>query len=176
MSVFVESSRPSAILERRVAVKETNGVILVVPMHSVERTWEQVCVAPCQGADLDRYSTYRVAKANRISGSPPFTLPQGGDTIHLKLDARSLAAHHVGLTMTSIGGAAIIVGSAMLVAAKGFNHPDDIRTAGWITAGSGALVFGIGLPLSLLTTTRVYADSQLRVASAPHWTPTGYVF
>ncbi len=176
MPVWIESSRPSAILERRVSTKESSGVWFVFPTHSSESTWEQVCVSPCDGADLDRYSTYRVAKANRISGSPPFTLPQDGKEVHLRLDAKSLGWHHVGLTMTSLGGAAIVVGTVMLAGASSLHKPDDTRLGGAITLGAGALVFGLGLPLSLLTNTRVYADNERRVATGGHWTAQGYVF
>jgi hypothetical protein len=182
MAVDVETTHPDAVLERRIAVKESRGAFLVIPTRSEESTWEQVCVAPCRGADLDRYSTYRVAAANRISASRPFTLPQGGDHLHLRLDTGNLFAHRAGKAMAGLGGTALIVGLSLLVAAPNIVDVDrehDMRVAGWITAGSGLALFAVGLPLAILTKTDVYADSDRRVAAPaprPRFTGNGFTF
>lgn len=168
VAVDVESTQPDAILERRVSVKESMGAFIILPMRSTEDTWEQVCVAPCNGVELDRYSSYRIAAANHISSSGRFTLPQGSNALHLKVDAGSLTAHRAGQALGAVGLAAMIVGVSLLIAAPSFHHEDDARLAGWITGGGGLVALGIGIPLALLTHTRVSsADGRSLASSTP---------
>jgi hypothetical protein len=182
LAVDIESTRPDAVLERRVSTKESNGVWLVIPLHTDESTWEQVCIAPCQGVDLDRYSTYRVAAGNHISASRSFTLPQGGDSTHLKLDAGDLRAHRAGVFVSSVGMASLIVGVALLSAAPSVDDPakaHDWRIAGWTTGFAGIALLAVGIPLALLTNTTVYADNDRRMATAPskpRFTGDGFTF
>jgi hypothetical protein len=181
LSVDVASSSPDAVLERRVTTKESTGAWLVIPTRSNESTWEQVCIAPCVGTNLDRYSTYRVAATNGIAGSSPFTLPQGADALHLRLDTGSLAAHRAGMTMGAIGGAALIVGVTLLAVAPTLSNPGrehDYRVAGWVTGGAGLVLLAVGIPLSILTSTRVYSgDTKIAAPSkGPRFIGNGVVF
>jgi hypothetical protein len=181
VAVDVESSRPSAVLERRVTTNDSSGVWLVFPWRSHASEWEQVCVAPCRAAELDRYSTYRVAEANHLTSSRPFTLPQGGDAVHLKIDAGDATWHHVGRTMSALGGAALIVGVALLVAAptiESSSRERDYRVGGGVTGGAGLVLMAVGLPLAIATQSTVYADANERVArdGKPRLTWRGLVF
>jgi hypothetical protein len=180
VQVDVESNRPNAVVERRVSQQEENGWFILLPWHSARSTWEQVCVAPCAGADLDRYSTYRVAGANGISGSLSFTLPQGSDSLHLRVDAGNRYANKTGVVLSGVGLAALIVGGALLVDASNIkDHNDDVHTrnAGYVTGGVGIVALAIGIPLAILTRTSVYAgEVPLRAAAAPRFTGNGFTF
>ena len=181
VSVDVASTRPDAVLERRVTVKEDTGAFLFFPWRDSQSTWEQVCVAPCRGADLDRYSTYRVAAENGITGSRPFTLPQGDGAVHLQLKAGDRMANHAGVALGAAGIAALIVGGSLLIAGENADTHDDrihFRNAGFATGAAGIVAMAVGIPLAILTRTCVYADDQpLRMASnRPRFTGNGFVF
>jgi hypothetical protein len=154
-----DSTRPDTVVERRVTVKEEVGALIVLPFRATDSTWEQVCVTPCR-ADLDRFSTYRVRAQNGVSSSRPFTLPQGADALHLRVDAGSLLAHRIGQGMTVIGISAAIVGAGLLVAAGDFRHPDDARIAGGVTGGAGIALTAVGIPLTLGTDSHVRSDER----------------
>jgi hypothetical protein len=181
VTVDVASTRPNAVLERRTLTRDTMGAFLILPWRSSESDWETACVAPCVGALLDRYSAYRVAGANGISSSYAFTLPQGEDAIHLRIDAGSRLANRTGALLVGVGTAAMIVGVSLLIAATNVkNHDDEVRTrdAGWITGGVGVAAFGVGLPLLFLTRSTVYSgDRPLQQAeSKPRFIGNGVVF
>jgi hypothetical protein len=153
----------------------------VLPWHDTQATWEQVCIAPCLGADLDRYSTYRVAAANGIASSHVFTLPQSGDSLHLRLDAGSRDANRLGVGLGGLGFVAVVVGGSLVLAASNVkDHDGEVRTrdAGLITGGAGIVLLAIGIPLAILTRTYVYAgDSQVRTAATnPRFVGNGFVF
>jgi hypothetical protein len=157
--VHIDATRPSAVLERRVSVKEETGAFLVMPYKSTDATWEQVCVTPCS-VDLDRFSSYRVRAQNDIAGSTTFTLPQHADVLHLNLHTGSLRVHRTAEAMSGIGIAAVIVGGALLVTATDFRHADDARAAGAITGGAGLVLAAIGIPLALATRTKVETEES----------------
>lgn len=165
--VDIESTRRNAVLERRVSVKEEVATFVVLPYKSTEATWEQVCVSPCS-VDLDRFSTYRVAAQNGVSGSRAFTLPPGSDALHLKLDAGSLAVHRIGGVVATLGVTALIIGGGLLVVASDFRHPDDARLAGAVTGGAGLLFAAVGIPLGLATRTKVLSQVEGPLANV-YW-------
>jgi hypothetical protein len=163
VNVTIDSSRPNAVVERRVSVKEQLGAFIVVPFRATDSTWEQVCVTPCT-VDLDRFSTYRIDAQNGTAGSSSFTLPQRSDALRLNVDARSLVVHRAGRTMSVAGIAAVIVGGSLLVAASSFRHPSDARVAGAATGGAGIALAAVGIPLSLATMSRVTTDDGREVS------------
>jgi hypothetical protein len=163
VAVHVESTRPGAVLERRVVTKESQGAFIVLPFKSTEATWEQVCVTPCS-VDLDRFSSYRVSAQNHIAGSKTFTLPQHGDSLELKVKAGNLLLHHTGQAMTGMGIIAFIVGGSLLFTASDFRHADDARAAGVITGGAGIVLAAIGIPLSIISSTKVHAENDEEIA------------
>jgi hypothetical protein len=170
VSVDIDGTKPSAVVERRVSFTETEGAYFFVPFRASSAIWEQVCVTPCQ-VDLDRFSTYRVAARNHVSASRGFTLPQSPDALQLKVDAGDLMGHRVGLAMGGAGVAAIIVGAALVAGEGVFDNETKARDAGYITGGAGILVLAIGIPIALLTTTTVSAgDTKLAL------TPRGFRF
>lgn len=154
VAVDVESTQPSAVLERRVSVTESEGAYFFLPFGSRSSIWEQVCVTPCQ-VDLDRFSTYRVTARNGIAGSRSFTLPQQSDSLSLKIDAGNLLAHRAGGALSGAGLAAVIVGVALVAGEGIFTDEDKARNAGFITGGAGLVVLAVGIPLALLTSTTV---------------------
>lgn len=157
--VAIDSTRPSAVIEKRAATVESAGAIVVIPTRSVETRWEPVCVTPCR-VDLDRYAAYRVRSENGINGTLGFTLPQNRDSIGMKIDAGDLKAHRAGQGLIAAGTAAVIVGLSVLVSSTSFRHEDDARLAGYITGGAGILALGIGIPLAFLTQTKVVTDEK----------------
>ncbi|HTB77402.1 MAG TPA: hypothetical protein VK762_29360 [Polyangiaceae bacterium] len=152
--VDVESTLPSAVVERRVSITESEGSYFFLPFGSRSSIWEEVCVSPCQ-VDLDRFSTYRVSPRNGISGSRSFSLPQQNDQLTLKIDAGNLLAHRAGAALSGAGLAAVIVGVALVAGEGIFTDEDKARTAGFITGGAGIVVLAVGIPLALLTSTTV---------------------
>src|SRR6185312_11883022 len=137
--VDVESTRPAAVVERRVSLTENEGSYAFLPFETKSSTWEQVCVTPCQ-VDLDRYSTYRVAARNGTSPSKSFTLPQAPGTMRLDIDSGDLMAHRAGAAMTGTGFAAAIVGVGLIAAQSVFTDEDKARNAGFITGGAGLVL------------------------------------
>ena len=181
MSVDVTSTRPDAVLERRLSVKEESGAFVVIPWHDTQSTWEQVCIAPCHGADFDRYSTYRVATANGISSSGTFTLPQSDATVHLELKAGDRRANRAGVALGGAGFAALVVGGSLLIAGENVGDHDGrikTRNAGFIVGAAGIVAMAIGIPLAIMSRTYVYADNEpVRLANTkPHFTGNGFVF
>jgi hypothetical protein len=168
--VDVDSTRPNAVIERRVSTTESGGAYFFVPFRADSAIWEQVCVTPCQ-VDLDRYSTYRVADRNGVAPSKMFTLPQSMDSLQLHLDAGRLLHNRAAKAMAGTGLAAVIVGTA-LIAAKGiFTDEDKARDAGFITGGAGIVFMAIGIPWAVLTTTRIQSGN-----STIAFTPNGFKF
>jgi hypothetical protein len=155
----IDSTRPDSVIERRTSVKEELGAFIVLPFRMTDSIWEQVCVTPCQ-ADLDKFSTYRVRAQNGVSSSRPFTLPQGTDALHLRVDGGSLVAHRVGQGLSLIGISAAIVGASLLIAAPDFRHPSDARIAGGVTGGAGVAFAAVGIPLTFGTDSHVSSDER----------------
>ncbi len=170
MTVDVDSTHPSTVLERRVSVTDSEGAYFFLPYRSTSAIWEDVCVTPCQ-VDLDRFSTYKVSARNGVSGSRVFTLPQQSDDLTLKVDAGNLLAHRIGGALTGAGLAAVIVGVALVAGEGIFTDEDKARTAGFITGGAGLVVLAVGIPLTLLTATTVSGPAG-KIAL----TPRGLVF
>jgi hypothetical protein len=154
VSVDIDSTHPSTVIERRVSVTESEGAYFFLPMQSRSSIWEEVCVTPCQ-VDLDRFSTYRVTARNGVSGSRSFSLPQQSDALSLKVDAGTLLAHRAGAALSAVGLAAVIVGVALVAGEGIFSDEDKARTAGYITGAAGLVVLAVGIPLSLMTMTTV---------------------
>lgn len=166
IAVEVDATRPDAVLERRVVTKEASGAFLFFPWRNRESTWEEVCVTPCR-ADFDRFSSYRVSAQNGISSSHTFTLPTGTDALRLHIDAGNQRAHSVGMLLAAIGGAAVIVGGVLLATAARFDKESDVRLAGGVTGGSGLLLLGIGVPLTIGTQTHVATDNGRDITFLP---------
>jgi hypothetical protein len=168
--VDIDATAPSAVLQRRVSLTESDGVYFFAPFRSTSSIWEDVCVSPCQ-VDLDRFSTYRVSARNGISPSRAFTLPQSAETLQLKVDAGNLLAHRAGKAVTALGLAATIVGVA-LIAGKGiFTDETRAEDAGFITGGAGLLFMAVGLPLTIATQT-IVTSGGTKIG----FTPRGFVF
>jgi hypothetical protein len=154
VTVDIESTKPSAVLERRVSITDGEGVLFFVPFESHSSIWEQSCVTPCQ-VDLDRFSTYRVAARNGIASSKPFTLPQESETMSLKIDAGDLTGHRIGRALSGGGLAAVIVGAALIAGQNLFTDETHARNAGFITGGAGLVLMAVGIPIFLMTQTNV---------------------
>jgi hypothetical protein len=166
VTVDIDSTGPSTVLERRVSVTDSEGAYFFLPYRSLSAIWEDVCVTPCQ-VDLDRFSTYKVSARNGVSGSRPFTLPQQSEEFSLKVDAGNLMAHRAGGALTGAGIAAVVVGVALIAAEGIFTDEDKARTAGFITGGAGLVVLAVGIPLALLTATTVSGPAG-KIALTPH--------
>ena len=154
VAVDIESTRASAVIERRVSVTDSEGAYFFLPYKSTSSIWEDVCVTPCQ-VDLDRFSTYKISPRNGVSGSRTFTLPQQSDELTLKVDAGNLLMHRAGGALTGAGLAAVIVGVALVAGQGIFTDEEKARNAGFITGGAGLVVLAVGIPLALLTSTTV---------------------
>lgn len=177
LHVDVTSTKTPTLLEERVFVEESEGTALFMPTDSRTARWEQVCIAPCS-VDLDRYAAYRIGDLRGVPGSRTFTLPQGTDTTTLQVQAGDRMWHRLGKAMTGVGLAALIVGVSLVAAEHLFSDEDQARNAGFITGGAGIVVLGVGIALSIATSTHVYS-SGTRVAGGSHGmtvTPNGLVF
>jgi hypothetical protein len=170
VTVDIDSPRSATIVERRISVTESGGAYLFLPYRSTESVWEQVCVTPCS-VDLDRFSTYRVGKLGGVIESRPFVLPQGTDRFQLRIEPGSAMGHRIGAATLGVGVTAFAVGAGLIAAQKTFRDETDARTAGFITGGAGLLLVAIGIPVTILTSTKVLGAGG-RVAL----TPRGLVF
>jgi hypothetical protein len=166
----IDSVKPGTVVERRMSLSESGGAYFFLPFRSTESTWEQVCVTPCS-VDLDKYSTYRVGKVNGVLESRAFTLPQGLDRLSIKIEPGSALANHIAVSASAIGLTALIVGGALVGAQKLFGDEEAARTAGFITGGAGIILLGVGIPVAILTKTKVLGPGgQVAI------TPRGIVF
>ncbi|HZU84200.1 MAG TPA: hypothetical protein VE987_14825 [Polyangiaceae bacterium] len=170
VGVDVDSTKPATVIERRISLSENSGNYVLLPYHSTEAVWEQVCVTPCQ-VDLDRFSSYRVSNLNGVVSSRTFTLPQGLDRLSVRIEPGNATAHRVGATTLGIGTAAFLAGAGLIAAQKLFHDEQAARTAGFITGGAGLVLLAIGIPVTILTHTKVLANGS-RIAL----TPRGLVF
>ncbi len=174
-------SEHNAVIERRVSTEESNGrMLFAVPFRATSETWEQVCVAPCR-VDLDRYSTYRVARGNNVTSTHEFTLPPNTDQLHLRVEPGSLLTHRIATRLIAGGTAALIVGGALITTASSFDHDEkDVRLGGIITGAAGIVLLGIGIPLALVSQTHVKLDDDRKLATTkparPKLTVNGLVF
>lgn len=156
----IDSADKNAVIERRITSEESEGrIVFVVPFHAENETWEQVCVAPCK-VDLDRYSSYRVARANGIPSTHEFTLPPNAQSLNLKVEPGNLAWNRVGTRLAATGTAAAIVGGALIIGAAKFDDEKDVRVGGIVTAGAGLLLLAVGIPLAIINQTHVTTDEK----------------
>ena len=181
VAVTIDSDHEGTVIERRVSREEAGGTfVFFIPYRGFKSEWEQVCVTPCR-TELDRYSTYRVGEMNEVSSTRGFTLPQGNDALRLHIEAGNLMKNRFGKALVGIGSAAIIVGASLLIGAHSFKHEDDARLAGAITGGGGIVFVGIGIPLILMSRSKV-SDGERKLAEIPIGksgaaiTPSGFVF
>ena len=179
VAVTIEGPREGIVVERQVASEETGGrVAFVLPIETSTDTWESVCVAPCR-VELPRWSSYRVARANGVTGSGEFTLPANRETMKLTVDPGNLLVHRIATALISVGTAAAITGGALISAAAKWEKESDPRTAGIITGAAGLVLLAVGIPLAIGTQTHVDADGG-KVAepgkAGPRLTARGVVF
>jgi len=177
--VTVDAGDKSAVVERLMTTEEMSGrAVIVLPLHTVTEKWEQVCVSPCV-ADLDRFSSYRIAHENHISNTHSFTLPQGKDQLKMQIDPGDLMWHRIGQRLIVAGTAAAIVTGALFTVAPNIDDKSEeksMRTAGFITGGAAVLLLGVGIPLAILTRTHVTVDGVKLANTNLKLTPTGVTF
>ncbi len=155
-----------AILERKVSTEETYGrFAFVLPVVGETQKWEQVCVAPCR-VDLDRSSSYRVARANNVPSTRPFTLPPESQNLQLQIEPGNLFMHRVATRLIAAGTAAAIVGGALITTAAQFKEEDDVRLGGIITGAAGIVLLAVGIPLAIANQTHVKTNDK-QLASTP---------
>ncbi len=155
-----------AILERRISTDETYGrFAFVLPIVAETEKWEQVCVAPCS-VELDRHSTYRVARANNVPSTRDFTLPPESQNLHLQIEPGNLLWHRIATRVIGAGTAAAIVGGALITTASQFKDEDDVRLAGIITGAAGIVLLAVGIPLAIVNQTHVKTNGKT-LANAP---------
>ena len=155
VTVDIESTKPATVLERRISLNETDGFFFFLPYHASQAVWEQVCVTPCK-VDLDRFSSYRVGKFNGVLESRSFTLPQTADPFQIHIEPGNLIVRRVGIASTAIGSAAFIVGAALVAGERLFTDETAARNAGLITGGAGIVLLAVGIPLTILSATKVF--------------------
>ena len=156
-----------AVLERRVSTDETYGrFAFVVPIVGQTEKWEQVCVAPCR-VDLDRNSTYRVARANNVPSTRDFTLPPESQNLHLQIEPGNLLMHRIATRLIGAGTAAAIVGGALITTAAQFKDEDDVRLAGIITGAAGIVLLAVGIPLAIVNQTHVKTNDRPLATTTP---------
>lgn len=172
----IDAGREGVVLERHVKTEETYGrFAIVIPTHSTVDGWERVCVTPCK-VELPKYSSYRIARANGVSRSHEFTLPQSKDTLKLDVEPGDLWWNRVGHVVLTAGTAAAITGGAIIGLAAKFEDEKDVRIAGLITAGAGLVLVAVGIPMVLGSKTHVKTDGQKVAEAKPHLTASGFVF
>jgi len=156
-----------AVLERKVSTEETYGrFAFVVPVVGQTAKWEQVCVAPCS-VELDRHSSYRVARANNIPSTREFTLPPESQNLHLQVEPGNLLMHRIASRLIGAGTAAAIVGGALITTASEFKHEDDVRVAGIITGAAGIVLLAVGIPLAIVNQTHVKTNDKPLASTTP---------
>lgn len=185
VQVTVESTSKPVVLERRVKLDEMDGrTLFLIPRHETTETWEQVCVSPCS-LHVDRGSTYRISKEDAVTQSGTFLLPSTGEQVKIEVKPGNYWWHNVGTKLIGTGTVAGIVGAALISTAHTWDkHKSEVhvRTAGIITASVGAAALAIGIPLAILTQTKV-TENGIKIGKAepnkpppPRLTLDGLVF
>ena len=146
-------------------------------------SYQTVCVAPCQ-ADVDANATYQIA-GDGVTPSSTFSMPAppNGGPLHLRVHGGSLGAR-VGGVWLLIGGITLAVTGGMFAGTFAALSSNDTDTTGWIvgglvTAGIGAVMTVIGIPLVSGSGTSVVTDQNVPLAkhrSPIRMTPSGFVF
>jgi hypothetical protein len=172
----VEGPREGIVLARRVSSEETGGrVAFVLPIETSSDRWEPVCVTPCR-VELPRWSSYRVDRANGVTGSREFTLPANRESVKLTIDPGNLLVHRIAQTVIWVGTAAAITGGALVSAEAKWQKESDPRTAGIIVGGAGLVFLAVGIPLAIATRTHVDVDGAKVAKTGPRLTARGVVF
>lgn len=172
----IDAGREGVVLERHVKTEESYGrIAVVIPTHSTTNGWEPVCVTPCK-VELPKYASYRIARANGVSRSHEFTLPQSKDTLKLDVEPGDLWWNRTARVVLGAGTAAAITGGALIALASTFDAEKDVRIAGVITAGAGLVLVAVGIPMMLGSRTHVKSDGQKLAETKPHLTANGFVF
>lgn len=172
----IDAGREGVVLERHVKTEESSGrIAIVIPTHSTVDGWERVCVTPCK-VELPKYASYRIARANGVSRSSEFTLPQSKDTLKLDVEPGDLWWNRTARVVLGAGTAAAITGGAIIALASTFDNEKDVRIAGIITAGAGLVLVAVGIPMMLGSKTHVKTDGQKVAETKPHLTANGFVF
>lgn len=166
--VLLESTRPEAVLERRVGsvgILGEDG-----STTGAAGVWEQVCRPPCRVPVL-RTDDLRVA-GEGVRPSDPFRLPAGADVVSVRAQPASGAQHATGRALASTGIGLVLAGGALLLVPRPEDPTsagtfDTMHTAGWGALAAGGLLALIGLPLWL--------GSSTHVETAPAGAPRTYV-
>jgi len=139
--------------------------------RGVFETFEPVCQAPCE-ADVDAWGAYRIGGPG-IRRSSAFTLPRGeGGRVGLDVTAGSSSATAWGAAGIGLGLTAVIA-CGIIALVGGTERPSDggVETAGLITMGVGAGLFGLGLAVVIGNETDVKTDRGLVLAKEPRSKP-----
>ena len=122
-----------------------------------ELQWEDVCVTPCN-RPVSPVGVYRIG-GNTIVPSDGFNMPRPTGQVFIEASYGSKVKRYVGIAMIIAG---VVNGLAGLYyytnandlsqTAGGNNDPDFYRTVGVVSIIGAVVVTGIGIPLSLSST------------------------
>jgi hypothetical protein len=150
-SVTIDSTRGATVVEKLSSTQDQH--YMDVPMFPVyeQPTWSVLCVTPCR-AKVDLNGVYRVGPENGATMSSSFTLPPSVGALHVSAGSsgvRGLA--RVLLVAGSLGAAA---GAATVFASS----DTSTQRTGFALGGAGLLGVAIGIPLFILSRTRLQFD------------------
>jgi hypothetical protein len=148
--IVLEADDPHAMLERR-------------PV-TLERTWEQTCLMPCEVAVDPKYA-YRIA-GDGLVPSDTFLLPSGKDAVKIDAKMGSSRARMGGILLVGAGALGMLVGAGGLVASPALERDQSgsagfrsaVRDGGYVALGAGAIAVAAGLYLWLTNATTVKND------------------
>lgn len=117
--------------------------------------WQDICVAPCN-VQVHPAGSYRIGGGS-IRASETFTMPRQSGPVLIEAEIGSKVKRGVGVGLTIGGAVSALAGGIYLVAASstsdGFtNNKQALQGIGIIYLVVGAVLMGIGLPLSTSST------------------------
>lgn len=118
--------------------------------------WRDVCAAPCRIA-VDPAALYRIG-GGTIRPSDTFRMPRPSGNVVVNVRYGSTIKHWVGIVMIIVGIVDVGVGALYISAADEFarndpnNGTDFYKGVGIGTIIAGAIITGIGIPLSMSST------------------------
>jgi hypothetical protein len=148
---LVIDGEPGVLLERRQTAAE-GWSATIWPGYQYVETWEVSCAAPCT-TTVDAASVYRV-NGSGVTTSRNFNLPVGRDPLRLHLVGRSAVLHSTSILLTFVGGIVALTGAVGLISSPALTDAAaaaDVRSAGWVGVGVGALLLAIAIPTWIVT-------------------------
>lgn len=167
--VRLETTNPSAMLQRRTGLTEAVVSVGGRTGRGTAVSYDDLCMLPC-ARTLSRDSLYRISGLG-VTDSSAFALPVGGGT--LRVTAGNSGTNSLGLALAITGGVMGFVGVVLLPVGLLVEVPRNgsygLTIGGGVTLGAGVVMMIPGIMMAIASATTVTAEDG-RVLASGHRT------